>query len=45
MIKLIMPNIYKPALSIPLHTEIVVELDDEEFAKELIRKGWIVKDD
>lgn len=43
--KLIMPNILKPALGLPLDVPVIIELDKVEnmkLAKELIKKGWIV---
>ncbi len=43
--KLLMPNILKPALDLPLNIPVILEIskvEDLPLAKELIKKGWIV---
>lgn len=43
--KLLMPNILKPALDLPLDIPVIIEINEVHhmaLAKELIKKGWIV---
>lgn len=40
-----MPNILKPALSLPLDTPVIIEIDEvenEDLAKILIKIGWVI---
>lgn len=43
--KLLMPNILKPALDLPLDIPVTLEVDGvehEKLARDLIKKGWII---
>lgn len=43
--KLLMPNILKPALGLPLDIPVTIEVDEVEneyLAKELMKNGWII---